>query len=92
MPKEETMEEWGIESKGAMFKEIMAFKKERDIKGYSILQVVMMYCEEMEKDIDEVGELLKKDKSFRETFQEDLKFNHEAVFSGEKKVKMSEWL
>ena len=86
------MEEWGIRAKSDMFKEILSFKKDREISGYSILQVVMMYCDEMDKDIEEVGELLKKDKTFRETMREDLKFNNEAVFKDDKINKNAEWL
>lgn len=86
------MEEWDKKAKGDMFKEILKFKKEREIKGYSILEVVMMFCSELDKDIDEVGELLKKDKNFRETLKEDLQFNNEAVFSDEKKPNISEWI
>jgi len=86
------MEEWDKKAKGVMFNEILEFKHQRGIKGYSILEVVMMFCEELDKDIDEVGELLKKDKNFRETLKEDLQFNNEAVFSDEKKSSVSEWI
>ncbi len=86
------MEDWDKMAKGTQFKEILQFKKDRDISGYSILQVVMMYCEELDRDIDEVGEFLKKDKSFRETLKEDLQYNFEAKFSDEKKSSISEWI
>ena len=87
-----SQEEWDVKAKSSMFKEILAFKKERKIQGYSILQVIMMYCEENDLDVEEVGDMLKKDKSFRESFQEDLQYNHEATFSGEKQSNISEWI
>jgi len=84
---------WETKSGNAMFQEIVKFKNEREITGYSIMEVVLMYCEELDEDIDEVGELLKKDKNFRETLKEDLKFHNQATFGEEKKQsKMSEWL
>ena len=87
------MEEWTIKkSKSDMFNKILKFKKERKIQGYSIFQVVMMYCEELDEDIDEVGELLKKDKAFLTTLKEDMKFNNEATFKGDPVNKNAEWL
>lgn len=84
---------WEKKDGGAMFREIVKFKNDRNIKDFSIMEIVLMYCEEMDKDIDDVGELLKKDKSFKETLQQDLKFNNEAKFEDDKKHnKMSEWL
>ena len=84
---------WDKKDGGVMFREIVQFKRDRNITGFSIMQVVLMYCDEMDKDIDEVGDLLRKDKSFKETLQADLKFNHEAKFEDDKKYnKMSEWL
>ena len=83
---------WETKAKGGMFTEILTFKKERGISGFSILEVVMMFCEELDRDVDEVGEMLKKDKNFRETLREDLQFNHQAVFSEQTKTNMSEWI
>jgi len=76
-----------------LFKEILQFKKEKNIRGFSILETILLFCEEKERDVEEVGELLKKDKSFKITFQEDLKFNHEARFSEKASVlNISEWI
>jgi len=84
---------WENAANGTMFREIIEFKKERNLYGYSIMEVVMMFCEELDKDVEEVGEALKKDKSFRETFKEDLKFNNQARFEGEtKKTQLDEWI
>lgn len=85
---------WENMTGNAMFKEILSFKKERKIVGYSIMEVVIMYCEELDKDIEEVGALLKKDKAFVGTMQEDLRFHNEATFKEDTKSRktMSEWL
>jgi len=85
-------EEWSKYGKVSMFRDILEFKKERGINGYSIMEVIMMYCDELDKDIDEVGALLKKDKNFVATLQEDLKFNNEAKFEDDKKSTISEWI
>lgn len=83
-------DEW--KGKSSMFKEILNFKKERNITGYSIMQVILMYCEENDVDPEEVGELLKKDKDFKESFTEDLIYNNEAKFEDKKSNPISEWI
>lgn len=80
-------------SGGDLFKEIVAFKKEKKITDFSLMEIIILYCEEEEIDIVEAGEILKKDKSFRETLKEDLKLHHEAVFDDDHKYKSNaEWI
>ena len=85
---------WDKQDGNTMFREIVRFKKERKISGFSIMEIILMYCEEMERDVEEVGALLKKDKNFKETLQEDLKFHNEARFEDDKKQNgsLSEWI
>jgi hypothetical protein len=79
--------------KKKMFDRILQFKKERNVKNSSIMELVLVFCEEYDLDVEEVGYLLKEDKNFRETMKEDLKFNNEAYFQNEDKTsRMSEWI
>jgi len=77
---------------GELYNEIISFKKKNDLKGYSLLEVIMIFCDELDEDIDEIGELLKKDKKFVESLKGDLKFNNEAVFEGETRDNIGEWI
>lgn len=61
----------------------MAFKKERNVTETSIMELVVMYSEENELSIEDVGDELRKDKTFVKMFQQDLVHNHEAVFKGQ---------
>ncbi len=78
----------------SIYQDILLFKKQRKLSGISILEVITTYCEELDKDIDTVGEMLKKDKSFRTTFEEDLKFHNEAKFQTTKRsfLNIEEWV
>jgi len=90
--KEETIDLYEIPKK-KMFDRILQFKKERRVEGVSIMELILIFCEEYDLDVDEVGYLLKEDKNFRETMKEDLKFNNEATFENEdRKSKISEWV
>lgn len=74
------------------FKKVQAFKRENAVTEHSMLQLIILYCEENEIDPQEFGEELKRDKNFREMFKADLLFHHEAKFTGTKKNSVAEWV
>ena len=77
----------------ALYNLIKEFIVERKVKDQSLFQIVIMYCEEHELEIEEVGFKLKKYKVFREALEADLVFHNEAVFkTAEKKTDVSEWI
>lgn len=85
-------------AKGDLFKDIQNFKRDHDITGYSLFQIILIYCEHHELEIDEVGEILKKDTAFKNMFKEDLKFHNEAYFKNdkdkdqEKSTTLTDWI
>ena len=72
-------------NKGDLFKEILEFKREHEIQGYSMFQVIMIFCAEHDYHEEEIGEILKKDSAFKNMFKEDLKLHNEAFFKNETK-------
>lgn len=78
-----------------LFKDILKFKKDKNIQGQSLFQVIVMFCEINQYEEEEIGELLRKDKKFRALLQEDLKMNNEAYFKTDKNTKannMGDWI
>ena len=74
-----------------LFKDILEFKKINDINGYSLFQLVLLFCNENNYEEEEIGALLKKDKSFRNLLEEDLKLNNEAQFKTIDDNKNMDW-
>ncbi|MCK5537934.1 MAG: hypothetical protein KAI79_13995 [Bacteroidales bacterium] len=58
----------------------MAFKEKRRITDESLQGIIIMYCEEYDMDIDEVGQDIKKDKKFAEALKYDLINRNQARF------------
>lgn len=73
------------------FKKVQEFKREKGVTGVSIMQLILLYCEENEIDEGEFGEDLKNDKNFRDMFKADLIYNHEARFHEPRTNNISEW-
>ena len=79
----------------SLFKDILEFKKDKNIQGQSLFQVIVMFCEINQYEEEEIGALLRKDKKFRTLLQEDLKMNNEAYFKTDKTTKsnnMGDWI
>ena len=75
-----------------LFEDIFDFKNEHKIYETSIFQIVIMFCEENNYHIEEIGEELRKDKKFREMLEADLKLNNEAIFKNDKvKNNLQDW-
>lgn len=68
-----------------LFNQILSYKKTKGISDHSIMELVVSYAEAHELDVEEIGEELKKDKTFVKMFQQDLIRNNEARFRGVKK-------
>ena len=79
-------------NKGDLFKEMMEYKKDRDIQGYSMFQILLMFCEHHEYDVEEVGEVLKKDRNFKNMLKEDLKLHNEAYFKNDIENSLTDWI
>ena len=78
-----------------LFKDILEFKKNKNIQGQSLFQVIIMFCEMNQYEEEEIGDLLRRDKKFRTLLQEDLKMNNEAYFKSDKSTKsnnMGDWI
>jgi hypothetical protein len=73
------------------FEELQRFQKEKHLEDYSILEVILIYCEEHNYDPEEFGLYLKKERRFVETFKEDLLYHNQAKFDQEK-IPNSEWI
>ena len=78
--------------KGDLFKEVLEYKRDKEIQGYSMFQVLIMFCDHHDYDVDEIGEILKKDSNFKNMFKEDLKLHHEAYFKNDIKNSLSDWI
>lgn len=75
-----------------LFEDVFKFKELHNIHDYSIFQIVIMFCDEHRYHVEEIGEELRKDKKFRLMLEADLKYNHEAIFVGDKKVdNLKDW-
>ena len=66
------------------YEEIQKFQKQNGLEDYSLLEVILSYCEENDYDPEEYGLYLKKEKRFVNTFKEDLLYHNQAVFDVEK--------
>ena len=82
-----------VEYKGDdLFNDVFEFKKQHGIQGYSIFQVILMFCDEHDYHVEEIGDMLRVNKQFREMIKADLKLNNEAIFSDDKKISaLNDW-
>ena len=81
-----------FKAKSDIVQRLMAFKEEHDIEHESVFQIILMFCEENNLNVEEVGQEIKKDRNFSDTLREDLKFNNEAMFDDEHNDKIKEWI
>ena len=75
-----------------IFNDIMDFKDDNNITKISIFQLIIGFCDENDYDIEEIGELVKKNKQFRNILKEDLKLHNEAYFGDEVKNPLGDWI
>jgi len=61
---------------GDMAKDIIEFSKVNGLDEFTMLERILIYCEEKGFDIMEVGDQLKSDKFFKSILADDLKANH----------------
>ena len=76
-----------------LFKDITEFKQKHDIQQISIFQLMLVFCEENNYDIEEIGDIVRTNKQFRNLLEADLKMNHEAFFKNDTKAtNLGDWI
>ena len=72
---------------------VMEHKAKYELKEFTMLELIVDYCEASGEDPAEIGDDLKRDKEFTALFKADLIHNNQARFSGEKQTQhVDEWL
>jgi hypothetical protein len=57
-------------------KDIIEFSKKNALDEFNMLERILIYCEEKELNVCEVGDKLKSDKFFKSILEDDLKDTH----------------
>jgi len=77
----------------SLFDDVFAFKKKHNVQQISIFQLILLFCAENDYHVEEIGDMLRTNKSFREMIKADLKLNNEAIFKEDKKVNnLADWV
>jgi len=73
-------------------RDILEFSRKKNLTDFNLMERILIYCEENELDVAEVGEEIKADKMFKTMLEDDLKANHYIRSKDEKKeADLSDW-
>lgn len=76
-----------------LFEDVFSFKEDKNVKDISIFQLIILFCDHHDYHVEEIGDMLRTNKSFREMIKADLKLNHEAVFKEDGKIShLNDWV
>ena len=76
-----------------LFEDVFAFKKDKAVQDISVFQLILLFCEHNNYHVEEIGDMLRTNKHFREMIKADLKLNHEAVFKEDQKIShLNDWV